>query len=563
MQKFSELPYARPDIAAAVEQYKALHAALRGAETYAQAREAFQEAEALETALSTAESFASIRNTMDTTDAFYDGEVAYFNENLPNLIPVSKAFSEAIVNGPFRADFEREYGAHFIKLLENSLLVQDARIIGDLVRESALSVAYSKAAAACKTEFRGETCNFYGLLKHMESTDRAERREAFEKWAALYEAAAPELDGVYDEMIAVRVNMAEKLGFESYTALAYRNRQRLDYTPGHVEKFREQVRTVVTPAVSRMLEAQRRRLGVDKLRYYDESLVFPGGNADPTGSKDDMLKAASEMYSALSPETKEFFDFMTEHALFDLETRPGKHLGGYCTSLPAYKAPFIFSNFNGTSADVDVLTHEAGHAFQCYLGERLIPVSALQGSTSEINEIHSMAMEFFTYPWMDKFFGDRADEYRYAHLCGALSVIPYMACVDEFQHRVYAEPRMTAAERRSVWRALEKKYMPWRDYDGNEFLEGGGFWMQKQHIFLYPFYYIDYALAQICAFSLYDEMKRDRESAWARYLKLCKAGGTMGYFDLLHDAGIPVPFEAGAVEAAVRGVIEEIEAAKY
>lgn len=563
MQKFSELPYTRPDVAAAVEQYEALRKALSGAETYAQAREAFRKAEALETELSTAESIASIRNTMDTTDAFYDAEVAYFNENLPALIPVTKAFTEAIVNGPFRADFEREYGAHFIRLLENSLLVQDARIIGDLVRESELSVAYSKAAAACKTEFRGETCNFYGLLKHMESTDRAERREAFEKWAALYADASAELDRIYDELVAVRAAMAENLGFESYTALAYRNRQRLDYTPEHVEKFREQVRTVVTPAVARMFEAQAKRLGVDKLRYYDESLVFPGGNAHPIGGKDDMLRAAAEMYGALSPETKEFFDFMTEHALFDLETRPGKHLGGYCTSLPAYKAPFIFSNFNGTAADVDVLTHEAGHAFQCYLSERLIPVSMLQSSTSEINEIHSMAMEFFTYPWMDKFFGARADEYRYAHLCDAFACLPYIVCVDEFQHEVYAKPDMTAAERRSVWRALEQKYMPWRDYDGNAFLEGGGFWMQKQHIFLYPFYYIDYALAQVCAFSLYDEMKRDRAGAWARYMKLCKAGGTKGYFDLLHDAGIPVPFEDGAVEQAVRGVIEEIESAGY
>ena len=563
MQKFSELPYTRPDVAAAVEQYEALQKALSGAETYAQAREAFRKAEALETELSTAESIASIRNTMDTTDAFYDAEVAYFNENLPALIPVTKAFTEAIVNGPFRADFEREYGAHFIRLLENSLLVQDARIIGDLVRESELSVAYSKAAAACKTEFRGETCNFYGLLKHMESTDRAERREAFEKWAALYADASAELDAIYDELVAVRAAMAEKLGFESYTALAYRNRQRLDYTPEHVEKFREQVRTVVTPAVARMFEAQAKRLGVDKLRYYDESLVFPGGNAHPIGGKDDMLRAAAEMYGALSPETKEFFDFMTEHALFDLETRPGKHLGGYCTSLPAYKAPFIFSNFNGTAADVDVLTHEAGHAFQCYLSERLIPVSMLQSSTSEINEIHSMAMEFFTYPWMDKFFGARADEYRYAHLCDAFACLPYIVCVDEFQHEVYAKPDMTAAERRSVWRTLEQKYMPWRDYDGNAFLEGGGFWMQKQHIFLYPFYYIDYALAQVCAFSLYDEMKRDRAGAWARYMKLCKAGGTKGYFDLLHDVEIPVPFEDGAVEQAVRGVIGEIESASY
>ena len=270
-----------------------------------------------------------------------------------------------------------------------------------------------------------------------------------------------------------------------------------------------------------------------------------------------------KFYSELSPETKEFFKTMLDNELLDVLSTEGKQAGGYCTSIMDYEVPFIFANFNGTQHDVEVVTHEAGHAFQAYLGERLIPIGVLQGSTSEVCEIHSMSMEFFTYPWMDKFFGDRADEYRYAHLCDALAVIPYMACVDEFQHEVYKNPKMTAKERRGVWRSIEKKYMPWRDYDGNAFLENGGFWMQKQHIFLYPFYYIDYALAQICTFFFYDEMKKDRESAWARYLKLCKAGGTLGYFDLLHYVGIPVPFEDGAVEKAVRGVIEEIESAKY
>ena len=490
MQKFSELPYTRPVIAAAVEEYKRYSEAFKAAKTFEEAKKVFLDAEKLDTHLSTIASLCSIRNTMNTTDEFYEAEMAYLNENLPNLIPAEKAMKEDIVNGPFRADFEKEYGAHFIAVLENDLKTQDERIIPELVKESELSVEYSKAAA-------------------------------------------------------------------------YRNMGRLDYTPEHVEKFREQIRTVITPAVDRMRKAQAKRLGLDSVKYYDESLTFAGGNADPIGGKDYMVGQATEMYGALSPETKEFFDFMTKYELFDLETRPGKHLGGYCTSLPEYKAPFIFSNFNGTSADVDVLTHEAGHAFQAYLGERLIPIGVLQGSTSEVCEIHSMSMEFFTYPWMDKFFGDRADEYRYAHLCDALAVIPYMACVDEFQHEVYKNPKMTAKERRGVWRSIEKKYMPWRDYDGNAFLENGGFWMQKQHIFLYPFYYIDYALAQICTFFFYDEMKKDRESAWARYLKLCKAGGTLGYFDLLHYVGIPVPFEDGAVEKAVRGVIEEIESAKY
>lgn len=563
MQKFSELPYQRPDLEEAISQYSALVEEFKNAKSYEEAKKVFLDFEKLDTHLGTLASLVYVRNTMDTTDAFYEAEMQYMNENLPKLIPTSKALNEALVNGPFKADFEREFGAQFIKLIENQLKTQDERIIPELIEESELTTEYSKLAASCQTDFRGESCNFYGLLKHMQSTDREERKETFEKWAALYESISGGLDDLYDKLIGVRLRMAEKLGFADYTELAYLNMERLDYKPEHVKKFRQQVKEVITPAVAKLREAQRKRLGLDELHYYDEALVFPYGNANPVGGKDYMVNAAKEMYGELSPETKKFFDFMTTYELFDLETRPGKHLGGYCTAFPEYKAPFIFSNFNGTSADVDVLTHEAGHAFQAYLSQRCIPIGLLQGSTSEINEIHSMSMEFFTYPWMEKFFGTKADEYRYAHLADALSVITYMVCVDEYQHEVYANPKMTAKERRAVWRKIEKEYMPWRDYDGNAFLEEGGFWMQKQHIFLYPFYYIDYALAQICTFQIYDEMKKDRAAAWNRYLDLCKLGGTKGYFDLIETVGLTLPFKDGAVEKSVKGVIAELEAAKY
>ncbi len=404
--------------------------------------------------------------------------------------------------------------------------------------------------------------NFYGLLKCMQSTDVEERRAAFRAWSALYERIAPELDAIYDEMTAVRREMADLEGFEDYTQMAYLERRRFDYGREDTRRFREEVKSTVTPACAALYEKQRRRLGKDRLYWYDEDLIFPEGNADPDGSMEELVAKALEMYRELSPETGEFFTFMTEHALFDLASRTGKRPGGYCSSLPGYRAPFIFANFNGTSADVDVLTHEAGHAFQGYLASRALPLDALAHSTSEINEIHSMSMEHFTYPWMDKFFGAKTPRYLYAHLWGALKVIPYMCCVDEFQEQVYSGPQLDAMGRRALWRRLEKEYMPWRDYEDSEFLSGGGFWMQKQHIFLYPFYYIEYALAQICAFRFFLKMREDRSGAWADYLRLCRAGGSKGYFDLLKLAGLKNPFDAGTVgETAekVTAVLDEFE----
>ena len=274
-----------------------------------------------------------------------------------------------------------------------------------------------------------------------------------------------------------------------------------------------------------------------------------------SGEEDKSKKTAIEL---LGESKFRIFDAMVEHDMFDLDTNPGKRLGGFCSSLHKYRLPFIFANFNGTSADVDVLTHEAGHAFECYLAFRSHPFVEQAFSTSEIAEIHSMTMEHFAYPWMPLFFGDQAEKYRVAHLTDALTTIPYLVSVDEYQHRVFEKPDMTPQERRTAWREIERIYMPWRDYDGNTFLEEGGFWMQKPHIFLDPFYYIEYALAQTCAFQFYDRMKRDRAKAWEDYCRLCRAGGTQGYFQLLKLADLRSPFEPGSVEQSVAGVLEEL-----
>ena len=558
MVEFKSMPYERPDMEKTKASYREAIRLLKEASSYDEARKAFFDLQQEEKHLGTMMSICSVRNTIDTTDAFYDGEMRWLREQNAALIPLRKQYQQAVADCAFRSEFEKEFGGQLTRLIDAALKTTDERIVKDVVREGEICQQYQKDSAVAATDFRGEKCNFYGLLKHMESTDRDERREAFHAWAKLYEQISPKLDAQYDELVHLRDGMAHTLGFDSYTDLAYLQRRRFDYTQQDAANFRAQIKRVITPAVAEIREKQRKRLGVDKLRYYDEALLFPEGHANPIGSMEELVQKAQRMYREMSPETGEFFDFMVRYRLFDLETRPGKRMGGYMTRFADYKAPFIFSNFNGTSADVDVLTHEAGHAFQGYLAMRSIPVSMLSGSTSEINEIHSMTMEHFAYPWMESFFGENCQKYLTAHLIGALAVIPYMACVDEYQHRVYEAPDMDAHARRRVWRGIEKEYMPWRDYDGEPFLEEGGFWMQKQHIFLYPFYYIDYALAQMGAFEYYGRMKQDRSAAWQDYLRLCRAGGTQGYFDLLKTGSLSNPFTDGAVEKSVGHVIEEL-----
>ncbi len=558
MQKFSELVYTRPDIAAIADSIRAYTAALASAKSFEETRDLFLSHTAKMSEFFTMNTIASVRNSVDTRDAFYEAEIEYLDSEAPKLDLIMRESGEALLASPFRAEMEQEFGTLYFKNMDIQKQFADERIVDDRVQESKLCQRYSKITANAAIEFRGEEQNFYGLLKFMESTDRDTRREAFSAWAELYSRISPELDAIYDELVQLRHGMAQKLGFASYTEMAYLQSERYDYTAEDVARFRRQVKEIITPAVAKIRTRQAETLGVDKLRYYDEALIYPNGNPLPIGNKDELVAKAHKMYREMSRETAEFFDCMVENELFDLETKPGKMPGGFCTDLTAYKVPFIFSNFNGTSADVDVLTHEAGHAFESYTALRTQPISSMAFSTSEINEIHSMAMEHFAYPWMELFFGEDADRYRYAHLAGALSVIPYMVSVDEFQHRVYEKPDMTAAERRTVWHEIEQEYMPWRDYDGNAFLEQGGFWMQKQHIFIYPFYYIEYALAQMGAFEFYGRSKTDRAEAWNAYLELCRKGGSIGYFDLLRSAGLSNPFADGTVKKIVDSILKDL-----
>lgn len=556
---FRELEYKRPDFGRISKELSVLSGKLRKARSFDDVKEIFTRAEAVLVAEYEAAEIASIRNTCDKSDEFYENEVRYINKKGSFMQLRMLGLIKALIKSPFRREFDAEYGDFLTKKFENMIKLMSIWTVPADIREGNLGQKYSKDAAMCSTTFRGEECNFYGLMKHMESTDRQERKEAFEAWAALYESVSAKLDDTYDRLVALRVKKAKRLGFNNYIDYIYLDRDRFDYDSRDAERFRNSVRDIIVPICSQLYEKQRQRLGVDRLHYYDEALVFPEGNAVPIGTKDELVEKARKMYEEMSPESGEYFDFMCEHELFDLDTRPGKHLGGYCTFLPEHKAPFIFSNFYGTSADVDVLTHEAGHAFQCYMASRTQKTMLSISSTSEINEIHSMSMEHFAYPWMESFFGEKSDRYRYAHLCSALCTIPYLVAVDEFQHRVFEDPSMDAKRRRAVWKKIEGIYLPWRDYDGNSFLEEGGFWMQKQHIFLYPFYYVDYALAQICAFQFLIRDREDHDKAWGDYIALCKRGGSRGYFDLLASADLASPFDEKTVRDVTDSVVKIIE----
>lgn len=560
MDKFSDWKYERPDEKEVIRELKELEKTFIGASNFEEAEAAFLKRQDITAHFETMRTLASIRFDMHTDDPFYQEEVKYFHRSVPHVQLAKKEFDEAFLRGRFVFDFHQKYGDQIFRLLDADSRTQGEAIVEEQIQEADLQEEYSRISAGCHAEFHGEDCNFYGLLRHMQSTDRSERKEAMETWASLYEKAAPALEDNYLALTKLRQKEAHKLGFDSYIQMAYLMRHRFSYDDKDIAEFRESIRKYVVPAAVKIHEEQRKRLGVDHLYYYDETMWFPEGSAKPVGTAREKLANAKKMYAELSPETHEFFDFMDEHELFDLETRKNKRMGGYTTRLVEEKAPFILANFNGTGADVEVLTHEAGHAFEGYLAMRSLPLIEYTHSTADINEIHSMSMEFFTDPWYDLFFEKgKGDNWRYEHLADSLANMTYLVSVDEFQHKVFALENPTKEDLYRIWKGIEETYMPWRDYDGNAFLEKGGFWMQKQHIFLYPFYYVDYALAMTCALQFYLRMRKDFNKAWQDYLLLCRMGGSLGYKELLKCASLDDPFDENTVKNVTAQVMEVLE----
>ena len=556
--KFKDYKYERPNYEEIKKSFLELVDKIKNASTYDEQKLHINQLNNIRKHIETMSTLASIRNSINTADEFYDEEQNYWDEQGPLYTELNSDFYKAIVNSKFKDEIKKDYSEQFYKICEYSLKSFSPEIISDLQEENKLMSKYTKLLASAKINFKGEELNLSGLYKYMLSSDRNEREQSSKAYYNYFGEHEEEFDEIYDQLVHIRHNMAKKLGFKNFVELGYIRMDRTDYNPEMVVNLRKQILEYIVPLCNKLYEKQAKRLNLDKLTYIDENLEFLDGNATIKGDSDYIIENGIKMYQELSQETKEFFDFMLENELMDLETKHNKSAGGYCTYIPDYKAPFIFSNFNKTSEDMDVLTHEAGHAFQLYMS-RDIDMQEINFPTLDSCEIHSMSMEFITYPWMETFFKEDSDKYKFAHLTSAIKFLPYGVVVDEFQHVVYDNPNMTIDERKKVWRDLEKKYLPHRDYEDNEILERGCWFFKQGHIFKDPFYYIDYVLAQICAFQFLKKMEEDRVSGWEDYLRICKVGGRQSFLQIVKTGNLISPFDDKCIEYIIKNLETNIE----
>ncbi len=487
-----------------------------------------------------------VRHDMDVNDPFYAAEQAYYDEIGPKLAELSNQFDRALLDSPHRAFLEQALGAQAITMMELALQGFDSRLIPLAQEENELLGRYNRLVSNASVQWDGRPIKRSLMAPYLQSADRQTRQRAALAVSASWQAQRDELEQIYALLVDNRTRQARALGLGSYTELSYRLMRRIGYGPDDVRRFREQVKRHLVPLHIQLEQRRCERLGLQKLYYYDSGVFFPNANPKPLGGTQASLDATRQMYTRLSPETAEFIAFLLDNGLYDVDIRDGKRDGGYMTFFEKYRAPFIFANFDGTSENAYIMCHEGGHAFQGYL-RRGEPLRERRSSTSEAAETHAMAMEFFTWPYMELFFGDRAEDYRAMHLEDAVRLIVNQCLQDEFQQLVYDQPGMTRQARSALWAELSRTYFPSRDYSGDENLLNGCGYQRIAHMYQWPFYAIDYALAQVCALEYLRWMSDDRDAAWRSYLRFCRQTGTASFPELVRQAGLDDPFREGTL----------------
>ena len=548
--KFADISFTRADFDAAARFYASAAERLSAAGSFEEAEAVFLEVEDFSAKFDTALTVANIRHDIDTRDEFYDAEVAYIDEHAPELEEYVQRWQDALLRTPYRAAFEEKYNRVMFLNAEIDARTFSPEIVPELQRENALTTEYSKLLAGAQIPFEGGVYTLSQLTPIKQDADASRRAAAWAAEDAWYAEHAESLDAIYAELVTLRDKMGRKLGHDGYIPLGYDRMQRNCYDKADVERFRAAVVDYIVPIAYSVYETVAKRLGKSlPMGYADCAMWFTDGNARPVGTPEDILEAGRSFYHELSGETAEFIDHMLENGMMDVLSRPGKAGGGYCTTLTAYKTPYIFANFNGTSGDVEVITHEAGHAFASWTSRDIVPAESSSPSL-EGCEVHSMSMEFFAEPWAERFFGADADKFRWQHLADAVTFIPYGTLVDHFQHECYEHPEYTPEQRNAAWSRLAAVYMPWlKPEESLGFYSSGRAWQRQRHIYISPFYYIDYCLAQTVSLEFWAMIKRDKAAAWEKYMAYTRLGGTLTFRELLDRAGLDSPFEPETLKA--------------
>lgn len=544
--RFNEYIYEHMDLECVKKKLEHVKDQLVSADDFDAFFAGFKELNEVEKEIDSYATLCRIRHSINTGDDYYAKENEYLDTILPQIQNTVHEVNDVVLSSPFISVLKTRVPHTYFLMKQMEKKSFSSAIVVDLQEENKLTSMYQALIAGAQICFDDKTYTLSELDAKMKVVDRNIRKRATKAYWGWFEEHESELAGIFDRLVQVRHRMAVKMGYPNYITLGYYRMNRFDYDPKDIADYRKQIRDSVVPLNNELYARQQRRLGIDALYAWDEKNEFERSPI-PKYKRKELVERAFTMYQELSPGTGEFFPFMVSHDLLDLDSKPNKASGGYCTYIPKYRSPFIFANFNGTSADTEVLTHEFGHAYQVYKSQDIFPNSCIW-PTYESCEIHSMTMEFLTYPWMHLFFGNDTEKYFYNHLAGVMKFLPYGALVDHFQHEVYAHPEWRHTDRMACWRRLEKQYCPHKNNAEIDILERGGWWLRQLHIFMDPFYYIDYVLAQVCALQFWVRMQKKDSDVLTDYEKICDAGGSLTFKQIVQLAGLKTPFASDCLD---------------
>jgi oligoendopeptidase F len=477
----------------------------------------------------------------------------------PRLKPIQNALRERYLESPHRAGLPSDRFEVYDRAQRNRReLYREANIPRE-TRLAELEQQYQKVIGAQTVSFRGQEYTPAQMAPFYEETDRETRREAWERVVRRRLEDRDALDGLFDQMLELRAAVAREAGFASYTDYAYRLRERFDYGVEQAEAFQAAIRDVVVPLAVDLQERRRQALGVETLRPWDLAVDVRGRPPlRPFQGADQLAEGTRQIFDAVDPELGAQFGFMQTRGLLDLANRKGKAPGGYQTTLEDDRLPFIFMNAVGIDGDLRTLLHEGGHAFHT-LACRAEPLAAYREAPIEFCEVASMSMELLGARRLEMFYAPADADRSYRQLLeGIVQFFPWMATVDAFQHWLYAHPDHDRAERRAAWSALVDRYGGIVDWSGFEDAREHS-WHRQLHIFLYPFYYIEYGIAQLGALQVWRNARRDRAEAVAAYRRGLALGGSRPLPALFEGAGIRFDFSEATLRPLIDAVCEELE----
>jgi oligoendopeptidase F len=497
-----------------------------------------------------------IRMTCDTTSPEYEKAYLTFVEEVaPKVEEALHRLRVKFASAPAWKDLDPKRYLVLKRKWENAIAIFREENIPLKVEEEKLGQRYQKIFGAMTVEFEGRTQTLQQMAKYLEEPDRRTREKAWELISERRLKDKDELESIFEELLSLRQKRAENAGFENFRDFAFRERERFDYGPKECEAFHKGVEEAVVPLLRQLHKERAKRLGLKKLRPWD-LLCDPEGRPPlrPFKEAEELVTGVQEIFLRLDPRLGELFRRMAELRLLDVANRPGKAPGGYQSTLTERRLPFIFMNAVGRDQDLWTLLHESGHAFHTLLS-RDEPLHMYRDPPLEFAEVASMGMELLASPFLDVFYPEEADRRRSLeeHLYGIVRLLCWVATIDAFQHWVYTHPGHSRAERHKAWVEIFQRFSGLEDWSGyEEVLEHE--WHRQLHLFLAPFYYIEYGIAQLGALRLWGKAQEDRKRAIEKYIEALKLGGGKPLPELFSTAELPFDFGPDSLSHAAKTI---------